>query len=105
MITLHAGTLETMEKSRPPIPKDLAEILLMTCLVLALNIWQHFPMIVPSHYSDISSIYWRDGIGKGVHGFPYLDYVFEYPVIVGTLVYLSSYFGRAMSDDFSISMA
>ncbi len=62
-------------------------------------------MIVPSHYSDISSIYWREGIGKGMHGFPYLDYVFEYPVLVGVLVYVSSFFGRRMSDDFGISMA
>ncbi|MFH0849106.1 MAG: glycosyltransferase 87 family protein [archaeon] len=77
----------------------------MTCVVLAFNFWEHLPIITPSHYSDISSIYWRDGIGKGVHGFPYLNYVFEYPVIVGVLVYLCSYFGRAMSDDFGTSMA
>ena len=93
------------KKDSLPIPRDLADILLMVLVVLALNFWEHFPMIVPSHYSDISSIYWRDGIGRGMHGFPYFDYVFEYPVIVGFLVYACSYFGRAMSDDFGISMA
>ncbi len=93
------------DKETELIPGELAELLLMACLVLAFNIWQHFPVIVPSHYSDISSIYWREGIGKGMHGFPYLDYVFEYPVLVGVLVYVSSFFGRRMSDDFGISMA
>ncbi len=77
----------------------------MTCVILAIGIWEHFPVIVPSHYSDISSIYWREGIGKGIHGFPYIDYVFEYPVIVGILVYFCSYFGRVMSDDFGKAMA
>jgi len=87
------------------VPRDLAEILLVAGVILAFGFWEHFPMIVPNHYTDIASIFWRDGIGKGRHGIPYYDYVFEYPVIVGFFTYLSSYFGRAMSGDFGIAMA
>jgi hypothetical protein len=95
----------TGREHRPGIPKDLAEILLIAGLLLAFGFWEHFPTITPNHYTDIASIFWREGIGKGRHGIPYYDYVFEYPVIVGFFTYLSSYFGRAMSPDFSISMA
>lgn len=95
----------TGREHRPGIPKDLAEILLIAGLLLAFGFWEHFPTITPNHYTDIASIFWREGIGKGHHGIPYYDYVFEYPVIVGFFTYLSSYFGRAMSPDFSISMA
>ena len=93
------------EKDCLGIPRDLAEILLVAGVILAFGFWEHFPMVTPNHYTDIASIFWRDGIGKGSHGIPYYDYVFEYPVIVGFFTYLSSYFGRAMSDDFGISMA
>jgi len=88
-----------------PIRKDLAEILLVSAVILAFGFWEHFPMIVPNHYTDIASIFWREGIGKGRLGIPYYDYVFEYPVIVGFFTYLCSYFGRSMSGDFGISMA
>ena len=87
------------------IPRDLAEILLVSGVILAFGFWEHFPMIVPNHYTDISSIFWREGIGRGRHGIPYYDYVFEYPIIVGFFTYLCSYFGRVMSGDFGISMA
>lgn len=86
------------------VPTDLAEVLLIAGVLLAFGLWEHLPIIVPNHYTDIASIFWREGIGKGRHGIPYYDYVFEYPVLVGFFVYLSSYFGRAMSDDFGISM-
>ena len=87
------------------VPKDLAEILLVSGVILAFGFWEHFPMIVPNHYTDIASIFWREGVGKGRLGIPYYDYVFEYPVIVGFFTYLCSYFGRSMSSDFGISMA
>jgi hypothetical protein len=95
----------TESRNQPRIPSDLAEVLLVAGVVLAFGFWEHFPMIVPNHYTDVASIFWRDGIGKGRHGIPYYDYVFEYPVIVGFLTYVTSYFGRAMSDDFGIAMA
>jgi len=93
------------KRNRSWIPSDLAELLLVAGVLLAFGFWEHFPMIVPNHYTDIASIFWREGIGKGRHGIPYYDYVFEYPVIVGFFTYISSFFGRAMSDDFGISMA
>ena len=73
------------------IPRDLAEILLVSGVILAFGFWEHFPMIVPNHYTDISSIFWREGIGRGRHGIPYYDYVFEYPIIVGFFTYPVSY--------------
>lgn len=93
------------KRSHSWIPSDLAELLLVAGVLLAFGFWEHFPTIVPSHYTDIASIFWREGIGKGRLGIPYYDYVFEYPVIVGFFTYLCSYFGRAMSGDFGISMA
>jgi len=99
------GVLLTERRNGFEIPKDLAEILLIAGIILAFGFWEHWPPIVPNHYTDIASIFWRDGIGKARHGIPYYDYVFEYPVIVGFFTYLTSYFGRAMSNDFSISMA
>ena len=95
----------TEKRTEPRIPKDLAEILLVAGLILAFGFWEHFPPVNPNHYTDIASIFWREGIGKGRHGIPYYDYVFEYPVIVGFFTYFTSYFGRSMSTDFSISMA
>jgi hypothetical protein len=94
----------TEQEQKPRIPKDLAEILLVAGLLLTFAFWEHSPIVNPNHYTDIASIFWRDGIGKGRHGIPYYDYVFEYPIVVGFFTYLCSYFGRAMSPDFSLSM-
>lgn len=67
------------------------------------SVWEHFPGITPSHYSDITSIFWREGIGRGVHGIPYYDYTFEYPVLVGLTVYLCSSV-RLVVPEFSAAM-
>lgn len=73
-------------------------------MIFAFNVWEHSPAIVPNHYTDIVSIYYRDGIGKGQLGIPYVDYVFEYPVMVGTIVYVTSLLARLLTLDFSTSM-
>ncbi|MEM3653379.1 MAG: hypothetical protein QW723_01520 [Candidatus Bathyarchaeia archaeon] len=70
--------------------KVLIEILIASTAILAFNSWEHMPSIVPNHYSDIVSIFWREGVGKGQHSIPYLQFLFEYPVIIGMLVYLCS---------------
>lgn len=64
--------------------------MLATTVIFAFNSWQHLPNIVPNHYSDVTSVFWREGIGRGQHLVPYVSYVFEYPAIVGIMVYLAS---------------
>ena len=66
-----------MEKRLPLIPNELKTILLAATVIFAFNVWEHSPSVVPNHYSDIVSIYYRNGIGNGPHGIPYVDYVFE----------------------------
>ena len=57
-------------------------------VAFAFNVWEHLPVVTPSHYSDVASIFWREGIGKGSRLIPYYDFAFEYPVIVGVIVYV-----------------
>jgi hypothetical protein len=40
-------------------------------------------------YSDISSLYFRDGLW--LHHAPYFDYKFEYPVVTGAFVWIASF--------------
>lgn len=86
------------------VPKDLLEILAAATLIFAFGVWEHMPNIVPSHYSDITSVFWREGVGSGRHLIPYYQFTFEYPVIVGILVYLCSSI-RTFIPDFSLAMA
>lgn len=85
-------------------PRDLFEVLAAATVIFAFGIWEHMPNIVPSHYSDITSIFWREGVGRGSHLIPYYQFTFEYPVIVGILVYVCSSV-RAFIPDFSLAMA
>ncbi len=71
--------------------------------IFAFNVWEHMPLIVPNHYTDVASVFWRDGIGRGPHLLPYRDFTFEYPVLVGILVWICSYLGRS-AGDFPIAM-
>jgi uncharacterized membrane protein len=73
-------------------------------MIFAFNVWEHSPSIVPNHYSDIVSIYYRSGIGNGPHGIPYVDYVFEYPTLVGAIVYVASLLARSSTQDFFTSL-
>jgi uncharacterized membrane protein len=73
-------------------------------MIFAFNVWEHSPSIVPNHYSDIVSIYYRSGIGNGPHGIPYVDYVFEYPTLVGAIVYVASLLARSSTQDFLTSL-
>jgi uncharacterized membrane protein len=84
-------------------PRDLIEMLAVATLIFTIGVLEHLPIAVPSHYSDVASVFWRDGIGKGPHLIPYYQFTFEYPVIVGVLVYLASLV-RLYVSDFSAAM-
>lgn len=84
-------------------PRDLVEIVAAATMIFIVGVWEHLPVVVPNHYTDISSVFWRDGIGKGPHLIPYYQFMFEYPVIVGFLVYVTSSI-RLIVPDFSVVM-
>ena len=71
-------------------PSELYYILAAATVLYLFSVWEHLPGITPSHYSDVMSVFFREGIGRGIHGIPYYDYMFEYPVLVGLAVYLCS---------------
>lgn len=75
---------------RKVLPRELIEMLAAATLIFIVGVLEHLPAVVPSHYSDVVSIFWREGIGTGVHLIPYYQFTFEYPVLVGVLVYLAS---------------
>jgi uncharacterized membrane protein len=72
------------------IPRELRDILLAATLIYVFSVWEHLPGLVPSHYTDIASVFYREGIGQGPHLIPYYDFTFEYPLLVGVFVYLCS---------------
>lgn len=84
-------------------PRELIEILAAATLVFMVGVWEHLPAVVPNHYTDIASVFWRDGIGTGPHMIPYYQFTFEYPVLVGLLVYLTSSI-RLYVPDFSVAL-
>lgn len=86
------------------IPKELQMILIAATVIFAFNVWEHSPIVVPNHYTDIVSIYYREGIGNGTLGIPYVDYVFEYPVLVGVVVFVAALLARSSTSDFLTSM-
>lgn len=69
---------------------ELYYILAAGTVLYLFSVWEHLPGITPSHYSDITSVFWREGIGRGAHGIPYYNFMFEYPVLVGLAVYICS---------------
>lgn len=83
---------------RKAFPRELTEMLAAATLVFIVGVWEHLPVVVPNHYSDIVSVFWRDGIGTGPHLIPYYQFTFEYPVLVGILVYLTSSIRLYVSD-------
>jgi uncharacterized membrane protein len=91
------------ERLRKKVPSDLVQILAAATMVFMVGVWEHLPVIVPNHYTDISSVFWRDGVGRGPHLVPYSQFVFEYPVLVGVLVYVCSSV-RVIAPDFSVAM-
>lgn len=84
-------------------PRELIEILAAATMIFLVGVWEHLPVVVPNHYTDIASIFWREGIGTGAHLIPYYQFTFEYPVLVGYLVYLASSV-RLYVPDFSTAM-
>jgi len=84
-------------------PRKLIEILAAASMVFLVGVWEHLPVVVPNHYTDVASIFWRDGIGTGPHLIPYYQFTFEYPVLVGFLVYLASSI-RLYVPDFSTAL-
>jgi uncharacterized membrane protein len=93
-----------VERKSLSVPNELKTILLAATMIFAFAIWEHSPSVVPNHYSDIVSIYYRSGIGNGPHGIPYLDYVFEYPTLIGAIVYVASLLARSLTQDFFTSL-
>lgn len=93
-----------MEKRSFSIPNELKTILLAATVIFVFNVWEHSPAIVPNHYTDIVSIYYRNGIGNGPLGIPYVDYVFEYPALIGAIVYVASLVARSSTQDFLASL-
>ena len=84
-------------------PRELIEIVAAASMVFLVGVWEHLPVVVPNHYTDVASIFWRDGIGTGPHLIPYYQFTFEYPVLVGFLVYLASSI-RLYVPDFSTAL-
>ena len=85
------------------IPRDLVEIVAAATMIFIIGVWEHLPVVVPNHYTDITSVFWREGIGTGAHLIPYNQFMFEYPVLVGLLVYAASSV-RLIVPEFSIAM-
>ena len=83
--------------------RSLIDLVIGTTVLFAFNVWEHLPGIIPNHYSDIMSVFWRNGVGVGEHLVPYLQFTFEYPVLVGFLVYLASSI-RLYVPDFSTAL-
>ena len=88
---------------RKAFPRELIEMLAGATLVFIVGVWEHLPVVVPNHYTDVVSVFWRDGIGTGPHLLPYYQFTFEYPVLVGILVYLASSI-RLYVPDFSVAL-
>jgi hypothetical protein len=86
------------------IPNELKLILAAATMIFVFSVWEHLPPIMPHHYTDITSIYWREGIGTGEHLIPYYEFEFEYPIIVGLIVYLCSSV-RLFIEDFATAMS
>jgi uncharacterized membrane protein len=84
-------------------PRELIEILSAATMIFLVGAWEHLPVVVPSYYTDIASVFYRDGIGTGAHLIPYYQFTFEYPVLIGFLVYLASSI-RLYVPDFSTAM-
>lgn len=78
-------------------PRIANELYIM--LVIASSIWfytslQKFPFMVPSNYSDVGFLYFRDVIQGGHNmGIPYVDYKLEYPPLIGAVIWLGQAFG------------
>ena len=83
--------------------RELVEILAAATMVFIVGVWEHLPTVVPNHYTDIASVFWRNGIGTGPHLVPYFQFTFEYPVLVGFLVYAASSI-RLYVPDFSTAL-
>ncbi|OGD54850.1 hypothetical protein A3K80_01350 [Candidatus Bathyarchaeota archaeon RBG_13_38_9] len=86
------------------IPNELKLILAAATIIFLFSVWEHLPPIIPHHYTDITSIYWREGIGTGEHLIPYFEFEFEYPIIIGLIVYLTSSV-RLFIKDFATAMS
>jgi len=95
--------MEDHHRNEKPFPRDLIQIIAAATMIFIVGVWEHLPVVVPNHYTDISSVFWRDGIGRGPHQIPYYEFMFEYPVLVGVLVYLCSSI-RLYVPDFSVVM-
>jgi len=63
-------------------------IVVVTIAFFLISFWLHYPNLVPNNYSDVVSIWHRDGVRDGL--LPYVDYDLEYPVLTGLAVYVSS---------------
>jgi uncharacterized membrane protein len=85
------------------LPRKLTEILAAASMVFLVGVWEHLPIVVPNHYTDVASIFWRNGIGTGQHLIPYYQFTFEYPVLVGLIVYFASSI-RQYTPDFSTAL-
>lgn len=85
----------------PVVSRSLVEILLATAAILFFNWMQYFPPLVHGTFAyadtDVLLVYWRSGIGQSAHLIPYVQFSFEYPVIVGFLVYVTSGLARMIS--------
>ncbi len=63
-------------------------------LIIATTLWIYssllkYPFIQPSNYSDVSYLWIRD-VYQGHHnlGIPYVDYVLEYPPLIGGVIWI-----------------
>jgi hypothetical protein len=63
-------------------------VLVVTVVLFLISFWLHYPGLVPTNYSDVVSIWYRDGVRDGL--VPYVDYDLEYPALTGLAVYVSS---------------
>jgi hypothetical protein len=68
-------------------------------LIVATTLWIYtslikLPFIVPSNYSDVGYLWFRD-VYQGQHnmGIPYVDYVLEYPPVIGAIIWIGQAIG------------
>lgn len=70
------------------IDKEKSQLVVIAVIVFSLSVLLHTPFLVPNIYSDIASVWARPEIHRS--GLPYVSYQFDYPAVVGWLVYASS---------------
>ncbi len=97
LLSLLKGDLDVVFYYRDVLKRKFSNerflLILFYTLSMVLSFVLHLPISVNPYsiYSDIVySIFPREGIGSSYLGIPYLDYIYEYPVLDGVLTYIAA---------------